>query len=94
MLIPTAFIVSVIVFFLVRWVPGSAVDVIQAYLSQGGTIQIDRAAIAHSLGLDVPAYIQYWHWIGNIILHGDFGNSIIQGVARIPVGMAEDASNP
>jgi peptide/nickel transport system permease protein len=74
------FIVSVIVFFLVRYVPGNAVDVIEAYLSQGGTVQIDRAAIAHSLGLDVPAYIQYWRWIGNIILHGDFGNSIIQGV--------------
>jgi peptide/nickel transport system permease protein len=79
LLIPTMFIVSVIVFFLVRYVPGSAVDVIAAYLSQGGLIQIDRAAIAHSLGLDVPAYVQYVRWMGNIVLHGDFGNSIIQG---------------
>jgi peptide/nickel transport system permease protein len=79
LLIPTMFIVSVIVFFLVRYVPGSAVDVIAAYLSQGGTVQIDRAAIAHSLGLDVPAHVQYVRWMGNIILHGDFGNSIIQG---------------
>jgi peptide/nickel transport system permease protein len=73
------FIVSIIVFFLIRYVPGSAVDVIAAYLSQGGTIQIDRAAITHSLGLDVPAYVQYVRWMGNIVLHGDFGNSIIQG---------------
>ena len=79
LLIPTIFIVSIIVFFLVRFVPGSAVDVIEASLSQGGTINIDRAAIAHALGLDVPAYIQYWRWMGNIVLHGDFGNSIIQG---------------
>jgi len=79
LLIPTTFIVSIIVFFLIRYVPGSAVDVIAAYLSQGGTIQIDRAAITHSLGLDVPAYVQYVRWMGNIVLHGDFGNSIIQG---------------
>jgi peptide/nickel transport system permease protein len=79
LLIPTMFIVSLIVFFLVRYVPGTAVDVIQAYLSQGGTINIDRAAITHSLGLDVPAYVQYVRWMGNIVLHGDFGNSLIQG---------------
>jgi peptide/nickel transport system permease protein len=79
LLIPTVFIVSVVVFLLVRYVPGSAVDVIAAYLSQGGMVQIDRAAVAHSLGLDVPAYVQYMRWMGNIFLHGDFGNSIIQG---------------
>jgi peptide/nickel transport system permease protein len=92
LLIPTMFLVSVIVFFLVRYVPGSAVDVIQAYLSQGGTIQIDRAAITHALGLDVPAYVQYVRWMGNIFLHGDFGNSLIQArpvlqmvLGRMPV---------
>ncbi len=92
LLIPTLFIVSVIVFFLVRYVPGSAVDVIEATLSQGGTIGIDRAAIEHALGLDVPAHIQYVRWMGNIFLHGDFGNSIIQGkpvlemvLAKVPV---------
>jgi peptide/nickel transport system permease protein len=79
LLIPTLLIVSIIVFFLVRFVPGSAVDVIEATLSQGGTVNIDREAIKHALGLDVPAYIQYWRWMGNIVLHGDFGNSIIQG---------------
>jgi peptide/nickel transport system permease protein len=78
LLIPTVFIVALIVFFLVRFVPGSAVDVIEAQLSQGGSINIDRAAIAHALGLDVPAYIQLWRWLGAIVLHGDFGNSIIQ----------------
>jgi peptide/nickel transport system permease protein len=83
LLIPTIFIVSVIVFFLVRYVPGNAVDVIAASLSQGGSVQIDRAAVEHMLGLDVPAYIQYVRWMGNIFLHGDFGNSIIQGTPVI-----------
>jgi peptide/nickel transport system permease protein len=83
LLIPTLFIVSVIVFFLVRYVPGSAVDVIAASLSQGGSVAIDRAAIEHMLGLDVPAHVQYVRWMGDILLHGDFGNSIIQGTPVI-----------
>ena len=92
LLIPILFIVSVIVFLLVRWVPGSAIDVIVGYLSQGGTVEVDRAAIAHSLGLDVPIHVQYVRWMGNIVLHGDFGNSIINGqpvlktiLGRLPV---------
>ncbi len=87
LLIPTLFIVSVIVFFLVRYVPGSAVDVIAASLSQGGSVQIDRAAIEHMLGLDVPAHVQYVRWMGDILLHGDFGNSIIQGTSVIELVM-------
>jgi peptide/nickel transport system permease protein len=92
LLIPTLFIVSIIVFFLVRYVPGSAVDVIESQLSPGGTVAIDRAAIEHALGLDVPAYVQYGRWMRNIILHGDLGTSIIQGkpvldivLAKVPV---------
>lgn len=91
-LIPTLFFVTVINFLLVRWVPGSAVDVIEATLSQGGTVNIDRQAIIHMLGLDVPVHIQYIKWISGIVLHFDFGTSLIQGrpildmiVERLPV---------
>ena len=38
--------------------------------------QIDRAAIEHALGLDVPVYVQYGRWIGNIVLHGSLGKSL------------------
>lgn len=79
LLIPTLFFVTIIVFLLVHWVPGSAVDVIEATLSQGGTVNIDRQAIMHMLGLDVPIHIQYIKWLSGIVVHGDFGNSIIQG---------------
>jgi peptide/nickel transport system permease protein len=93
LLIPSVFIVSVIVFFLVRFVPGSVIDLLQSTLSQGGIgVVVDRAVIEHALGLDVPAYIQYCRWIGNIVLHGDFGDSLVQGkpvidmvLTRIPV---------
>lgn len=91
-LIPTLIIVTIITFLLCRWVPGSAVDVIESSLSQGGTVNIDRAAITHMLGLDVPIWTQYWRWITGIILHGTLGTSIIQGrpvlqmiVERLPV---------
>ena len=36
----------------------------------------DRADIERQLGLDQPLYLQYVKWIGNIVLHGDFGNSL------------------
>jgi len=68
------------------------VDVIESSLSQGGTVNIDRAAIEHMLGLDVPVWTQYWRWLTSVVLHGDFGDSIIQGrpvfqmiVERMPV---------
>jgi peptide/nickel transport system permease protein len=85
LLIPILFIVSVIVFLLVRWVPGSAIDVITATMGQSGITQVDRAAIAHALGLDVPIHVQYVRWIGGIILRGDFGDSITQ--SRPVLGM-------
>lgn len=40
-----------------------------------------RAAVAHAMGLDQPFYVQYWHYLWNV-LHGNFGMSYI---ARVPV---------
>jgi peptide/nickel transport system permease protein len=37
---------------------------------------INMDVIKHNLGLDVPVYVQYFRWVGNIILHGDFGKSM------------------
>jgi len=93
LLIPTVFFVSIIVFFLVRFVPGSIIDILQGTLSRGGMgVTVDRSTIEHALGLDVPAYVQYGRWIGGIILHGNFGTSLMHGkpvmdmiAARIPI---------
>jgi peptide/nickel transport system permease protein len=30
----------------------------------------------HRLGLDQPLYQQYWTWLKNLVLHGDFGQSV------------------
>jgi peptide/nickel transport system permease protein len=87
LLIPTVLLVSIIIFLLVRWVPGDAVDFLQTQLSQGtgSTVAVDRAQIEHMLGLDVPVHIQYGRWLGilptpdegfNGVLQGNFGSSI------------------
>ena len=78
LIIPTMFLVSIIVFLLQRFIPGSAVDVIEAQFIAMGQTDIDRAAIIHPLGLDVPILQQYINWIGGIITRGDFGTSMLQ----------------
>jgi peptide/nickel transport system permease protein len=79
LIIPTLLIVTVIVFFTARLIPGSAVEKI-AFENVGGTtganIEDSMQAIRHRLGLDLPAYVQYGRWIRNIVLHGDLGRSL------------------
>jgi peptide/nickel transport system permease protein len=74
LVIPTIFFVSLIIFIVVRLVPGSVVDIMEA--TYGQTAGINRATIEHMLGYDVPVYVQYGHWLGRIVLHGDLGNSL------------------
>ena len=78
LIIPTMFLVSIIVFLLQRFIHGSAVDVIEAQFFAMGQTLIDRAAFIHQLGLDVPILQQYINWIGGIITRGDFGTSMLQ----------------
>ncbi len=86
LMIPTIFIVTIIVFFLIRLIPGNIVDsMIGQVLQRGSTEVVDRAAIEHALGLDVPVLTQYARWIGVVpqmdgsfsgILQGDLGVSL------------------
>jgi peptide/nickel transport system permease protein len=84
-MIPTLFLVSIIVFFGMRLVPGSVVDMMvnmaQALAPQGQAV--DRAQIERQLGMDMPVHIQYFRWIGNIVVHGDFGRSLWTGLPVI-----------
>jgi peptide/nickel transport system permease protein len=81
-LIPTLFFASLIVFSVVRMIPG---DVIDLMLSQND-ISADkksREQLEEALGLDRPLIVQYFRWIGAILLQGDFGRSLWQNT---PVG--------
>jgi peptide/nickel transport system permease protein len=76
-MVPTVFFVSLIVFMLIRIIPGNVVDIMISQFGMAGTTQvIDRKAVEHELGWDVPFYIQYGKWVEGIVVHGDFGKSL------------------
>jgi peptide/nickel transport system permease protein len=76
-LIPTLFFANVIVFPTVRMIPGDIIDMMisQNDISASGN---DRAKLEAALGLDQPIYVQYFRWMGGILLRGDFGSSLWQ----------------
>ena len=76
LIIPTLFILSTLVFLSVRFIPG---DVIDAMMADMGYMagHIDREALEHLLGLDVPVHVQYGRWLGDIVLHGTLGESLL-----------------
>jgi len=83
-LIPTLFLVTLIVFFLIRLIPGDIIDIM---LSQSGDVALDRAALEQKLGLDAPVFVQYVRWLGVVpradgsfsgIFQGDLGYSWYQ----------------
>ena len=77
LMIPTIFFVSLIVFMLIRIIPGNVVDIMISQFGMAGTTQVvDRKAVEHELGWDVPFYIQYGKWVEGIVVHGDFGKSL------------------
>ncbi len=73
-LVPTLFIVSIIVFVTIRMIPG---DVIDMMLSQNdiGADKLSREALIAALGMDRPMPEQYLRWVW-ALLHGDLGNSL------------------
>ena len=81
LVIPTLFILSVLVFLSVRFLPGDAIDVMLDKAGWIGAVNVDREALEHMLGLDRPAYVQYGRWIGGIVLRGTLGESLWGGEA-------------
>ncbi len=73
LIIPILLLVSILVFLTVRFIPGDVVDLLQDQL---GEEQIDREAVRHALGLDVPVHIQYLRWVAGIVTRGDLGTSL------------------
>jgi peptide/nickel transport system permease protein len=70
--IPTVILVSLVVFLLVRLIPGNPAYVL---LGPNATqAQVDR--VTHSLALDQPLWTQYVVWVAHV-LHGNLGDSFI-----------------
>src|SRR6185503_6838919 len=79
LMIPTLLGVAVLVFFLLRLMPGDPVATM--LLGDGGGANISREVIAAErarLGLDQPMYVQFAKWFWSV-LHGDFGYSMWTG---------------
>ena len=74
---PTLFILSILVFLSVRFIPGDVIDVLTMRMEALGGGALDREAVERRLGLDVPVYVQYGRWIGGILLHGSLGESLM-----------------
>jgi peptide/nickel transport system permease protein len=70
-LVPTLFGVSVLIFVMMRVLPGDAAVAI----SGGFATQQDLTSLREYLGLDQPIHSQYFRWMWNC-LRGDFGRSI------------------
>ena len=75
LIIPTLFILSILVFLSVRFIPGDVIDAMQGRLA--GLGRVDREALEQMLGLDQPVYVQYGRWLGDILLHGSLGRSLM-----------------
>ena len=93
LMIPTLFILTILVFLSLRFIPGDVIDIMQARMESDEMMTaLDREAMERLLGLDVPVYVQYGRWMGGILLHGTLGNSLIAGyrieeriIGRLPV---------
>lgn len=74
MMVPTLLVVSIIVFALIRAIPGDPAEIMLNDLDSDAAI----AAMRSELGLDRPVPVQYAIWLGNV-LTGDLGTSIRTG---------------
>ena len=70
----TLFGVSVLVFVLLRLVPGNIADIL--FDAAGMINPADKAQIEKQLGLDQPIVVQYARWIAGLF-QGDFGYSYV-----------------
>ncbi|MBA7577617.1 Dipeptide transport system permease protein DppB [subsurface metagenome] len=89
LIIPTLLLVTIMIFFSVRLIPGDVVKIMVAeseFMTGKGV-----EAIRHELGLDVSIPVQYGRWISGVV-RGDLGNSLWSGqpvlemlVSKLPV---------
>ena len=76
--IPTLFLVTIVIFCLLRVVPGDPAVMLLSGGAGGGEeqeyTQEQLADLRAKLGTDKPIYVQYARWFGNM-MRGDFGES-------------------
>ncbi|MEU1475612.1 ABC transporter permease [Streptomyces sp. NPDC001668] len=75
-MIPVFIGTTLLIFLMVYALPGDPVRGL--FGDKAGSPQV-IAALRHEYGLDQPILVQYWHYMKDMILHGDFGTQIASG---------------
>jgi peptide/nickel transport system permease protein len=69
-------IVTLIVFFAMRLLPGDPIQIFIGQQGSSGTMsEVQMESLRREYGLDKPVMIQYFNWMGGL-LRGDLGTSI------------------
>jgi len=79
LMVYTLLVVSLLVFGITQLLPADAAVTL---LGQNATPEA-LAAVRERLGLDAPAWLQYWHWLTQA-LQGNFGVSMRNGLEVAP----------
>jgi peptide/nickel transport system permease protein len=76
-MLPFLIAISFLSFVLIQLPPGDFVTSYIATLAASNEVVDQNTAVdlRNRFGLDQPMIVQYWKWISNILLHGDFGLS-------------------
>lgn len=76
------FLAALIVFTLLRVGPGDPARMLAGGLSDQASVD----ALSEKMGLNDPFLVQFGKYVGNVVLHGDFGQSYIRSESGLSVG--------
>src|SRR3712207_1468457 len=77
-LLPTLVGVTILVFLMIRLIPGTVVD--QMIGTEARASEETKAAMRAYFGLDQPLHVQYGRWVGGLV-QGDLGVSWRNGLS-------------
>jgi peptide/nickel transport system permease protein len=80
LMVLTLFGMSVIIFIMLRLVPGNIADIL--FDSAGFIDPAEKALLEKELGIDLPLWEQYWVWITGLV-QGDLGYSYVSELPTI-----------
>jgi peptide/nickel transport system permease protein len=77
MMIPTMIAISIVAFIIIQLPPGDYLNTLVSQMQSQGEVVDSEAirALERQYGVGKSMWEQYFIWIRNIVLHGDFGDS-------------------
>jgi peptide/nickel transport system permease protein len=92
LIIPTLILVTIITFLMVRFVPGSVLDLMVTDMASESDLGHEELmkTLRTNLGLDVPVYTQYGRWMGIVPQADDSFQGVLQGDLGISLWTKRD----